>query len=110
MIVYYNKENCIVLEHEQLREMVEQSEYCNPIITFKRMTIDGKVEETIKEYVKDIPFSNQFQIIELNMDTNMRELDDGLFYTSNELVRNEIRDIRRRQRELNYLRDLGYLR
>ena len=110
MIVYYNKENCIVLEHEQLREMVEQSEYDNPKITFKRMTIDGKVEETIKEYVKDIPFSNQFQIIELNIDTNMRELDDGLFYTSNELVRNEIRDIRRRQRELNYLRDLGYLR
>ena len=110
MIVYYNKENNIVIEHEQLREMVEQSKYDNPKITFKRMTIDGKVEETIKEYVKDIPFSNQFQIIELNIDTNMRELDDGLFYTSNELVRNEIRDIRRRQRELNYLRDLGYLR
>ena len=109
MIVYYNKENNIVLEHEQLREMVEQSEYPNPKIIFKKMTIDGKEEKTMEEYVKDIPFSNQFQIIELNMDTNMRELDDGLFYTSNELVRNEIRDIRRRQRELNYLRDLGYL-
>ena len=51
MIVYYNKENCIVLEHEQLREMVEQSEYNNPKITFKKMTIDGKEERTMEEYI-----------------------------------------------------------
>ena len=104
MIVYYNKENCIVLEHEQLREMVEQSEYNNPKITFKKMTIDGKEEKTMEEYIKDIPFSDKFQTIELNSDTNIRELDEGLFYTSNDLVRIEIRDIRRRQSDLNYLR------
>lgn len=104
MIVYYNKENCIVLEHEQLREMVEQSEYPNPKIIFKKMTIDGKEERTMEEYIKDIPFSDKFQTIELNSDTNIRELDEGLFYTSNDLVRIEIRDIRRRQSELNYLR------
>lgn len=104
MIVYYNKENCIVVEHEQLREMVEQSEYPNPKIIFKKMTIDGKEEKTMEEHLKDIPFSDKFQTIELNSDTNIRELDDGLFYTSNDLVRIEIRDIRRRQRDLNYLR------
>ena len=104
VIVYYNKESNIVIEHEQLREMVEQSEYDNPKITFQKATIDGRVEKTMEEYIKDIPFSDQFQIIELNSDTNIRELDEGLFYTSNDLVRNEIRDIRRKQRELNYLR------
>ena len=102
MIVYYNKENNIVLEHEQLREMVEQSEYPNPKIIFKKMTIDGKEERTMEEYIKDIPFSDKFQTIELNSDTNIRELDEGLFYTSNDLVRIEIRDIRRRQSDLNY--------
>lgn len=104
VIVYYNKENNIVLEHEQLREMLEQSEYPNPKIAFQKVTIDGRVEKTMEEYIKDIPFSDQFQIIELNSDTNIRELDEGLFYTSNDLVRVEIRNIRRRQCDLNYLR------
>ena len=84
--------------------MVEQSEYPNPKITFQKATIDGRVEKTMEEDIKDIPFSDQFQTIELNSDTNIRELDEGLFYTSNDLVRIEIRDIRRRQSDLNYLR------